>query len=231
MQRQLGIMVFTLVAMTAAACRAQAPATAPAEKQTGSQKWEADIAKFEAADRKNMPAAGGIVFVGSSTIRGWDVKKWFPDLPAIQRGFGGSEMDDAVYFVKRIVTKYNPRLVVLYEGDNDIHAGKSPQQVLEDLDRFATALHADVPQAKLIVIAIKPSGSRWEKNPKMRQANDLFREYAGKNNWINVIDMGPDMLGPDGKPNDELFKADRLHLNDAGYKLWSEKLRPLLKQE
>jgi len=133
--------------------------------------------------------------------------------------------------VQRIVTNYKPRLVVLYEGDNDIQAGKSPQDVLADLDRFATVLHADVPDAKLIVIAIKPSGSRWKKYPKMRETNDLFRAYAAKNAWITVLDLGPDMLGPDGEPNDELFKADRLHLNDAGYKLWSDKLRPLLTEK
>lgn len=225
MQSRILTPVMLLVAIRLAApVIAQAPSTKP----IGPARWEAEIAKFEAADLQNPPPPGGIVFVGSSTIRGWNVKKWFPDLPAIQRGFGGSEMQDAAHFVRRIVTNYRPSVVVLYEGDNDIQNGKSPQTVIDELDRFATALHADVPDANLIVLAIKPSSSRWSKYPKMQETNNLFRAYATKRDWITVLDLGPDMLGGNGQPRDELFKDDKLHLNDEGYKLWSEKLRPLL---
>ena len=42
-------------------------------------RWEKDIAAFEAADLASPPPKGEILFVGSSTIRLWDLKAAFPD--------------------------------------------------------------------------------------------------------------------------------------------------------
>ena len=39
-------------------------------------RWEAAIRAFEAQDAKQAPAKNGILFVGSSSIRKWDLKKW-----------------------------------------------------------------------------------------------------------------------------------------------------------
>jgi lysophospholipase L1-like esterase len=120
--------------------------------------------------------------------------------------------------------------VVLYEGDNDIAAGKSPEDVFEQFERFTTALHRDVPDAQLIVLAIKPSGKRWDKFPLMLETNEKFRSFATQNDWVRIVDLGPLLLDANGKPRDDLFRKDRLHMNDEGYKLWSEKLRPMLEE-
>src|SRR5258706_12423719 len=107
-----------------AAFSQQAPALA--------NKWEPDIRKFEEADRQQAPAKGAVVFIGSSSIRMWkDLAADFPDTKVINRGFGGSELADSTYFADRIVIPYQPRMVVLYAGDNDLAAGKTPQQVFE----------------------------------------------------------------------------------------------------
>ena len=82
------------------------------------------------------PQKGGIVFVGSSTIRRWDTASYFPDLKIINRGFGGSEMADAVRYVDRIILPYEPRLVVVYSGDNDISAGVSSESVVVQFERL-----------------------------------------------------------------------------------------------
>jgi hypothetical protein len=42
--------------------------------------WAEAIAKFEEEDKKMPPPKGGVMFLGSSSIRGWDTTKWFPDL-------------------------------------------------------------------------------------------------------------------------------------------------------
>ena len=66
-------------------------------------RWEPWIRKFEARDQKRMPPADGILFLGSSSIVGWDVEKYFLDLPVYNRGFGGSQIIDSVHFAERIV--------------------------------------------------------------------------------------------------------------------------------
>lgn len=191
-------------------------------------KWEATIKKFEEADAKAKPAAGGIVFVGSSSIRLWKLSESFPDLPAINRGFGGSQLADSVRYADRIVTPYRPRVVVLYAGDNDIAAGKSPETIRDDYRNFVTAVRVKLPCAKIVYIAIKPSPSRWKLADKAREANRLIREAQACDRCQSFVDVWPAMLGDDGQPRPELFVADKLHLSPQGYEVWTKLLQPHL---
>src|SRR5215204_2122828 len=100
-------------------------------------RWDADIAAFEAKDRTNPPPKDAIVFIGSSSIRLWKtLEQDFPEHKVINRGFGGSETADSVHFADRIVLPYRPKLVVMYAGGNDINAGKTPEQVAGNFKAF-----------------------------------------------------------------------------------------------
>src|SRR5207253_773152 len=85
-------------------------------KKPDFSRWEKAIQAFEKQDQAKAPPQNPIVFTGSSTIVGWKLPRSFPMLDAINRGFGGSQLADAVHFAPRTVTKYKPRLVVLYSG-------------------------------------------------------------------------------------------------------------------
>lgn len=191
-------------------------------------KWEADIAAFEAQDREHPPEPGGIVFVGSSSIRLWDLKRDFPDLPVLNRGFGGSQVADSTHFAERIVIPYRPRIVVLYAGDNDIAQGVTPCQVCENFVAFAETVHAALPETRIIYIAIKPSMKRWALIHRVRAANALINAACTDGERLTFLDVEPPMLGDDGQPRRELFVEDGLHLNPQGYALWTELLRPHL---
>jgi lysophospholipase L1-like esterase len=191
-------------------------------------RWEPDIRAFEKKDRERKPLPGGIVFVGSSSIRGWDVGKSFPDLPVVNRGFGGSQIADSVEFAGRIVIPYKPKTVVFYAGDNDINAGKTPQQVLSDYREFVAKVHGPLPDAKIVFIAIKPSLRRWNLVSAMREANKLIREYSESDPKLEFVDVDPPMIGADGKPRPELFVEDGLHMTAEGYRIWTALVRPLL---
>lgn len=210
----------------------QAGTNAPpaAAVQSPHEKWEKAIAAFEKQDEAKLPAKGGIVFVGSSSIVKWKLGDYFSDLPVIQRGFGGSQLADSVHFAPRIVTKYEPKIVVLYAGDNDLASGKSPQQVAADFDAFVQVVHNKLPETKIIYIAIKPSVARWKLIDKVRAANTLIAERCAKDDKRLVfLDIQPLMYGENGEPDPQLFVKDGLHLSDEGYRRWSEKLKPYLK--
>ena len=121
-------------------------------------------------DKQALPPKNAVLFVGSSSIRMWDLPKYFPDLEVINRGFGGSQVAASVRYMSRIVTPHVPRTVVLYAGDNEIAAGKSPVTVFSDFKKFVGSLRRDLPEARLIYICIKPSISRWRTNSHMSQA-------------------------------------------------------------
>ena len=210
-------LVFALVLLAAVPAAAQGP-----------DRWEKDISAFEAADAVNPPAKGGIVFVGSSTIRLWDVATHFPGLPIINRGFGGSELADATRHIDRLVLKHEPRLVVVYAGDNDVGAGRLSEQVAVDFERFVRAVHAKLPQTRILYLAIKPSLLRWLQVDRMRAANDIIRSICARDDRLAFLDFGDAMLGWDEKPRRELFVDDGLHLSAQGYELWTAMIRPLL---
>lgn len=195
-----------------------------------SAKWEKDIAAFEASDQTNSPPTNGIVFVGSSSIRRWTtLAADFPDLPVINRGFGGSQLADSVNFAGRIITRYQPRQVVIYVGGNDINAGKDPEVVFGDFVALVAKIRAGSPKARIGYISIAPTPKRWEQVDKVRHLNRLVKAYCQRHR-LDFINVFPLMLGPDGRPNPDIFVADRLHLNATGYAIWTKAVRPYLKQ-
>jgi lysophospholipase L1-like esterase len=200
-----------------------------ADDKPNFSKWEKEIAAFEVKDKGKAPPKNGIVFVGSSSIRLWDLKKSFQDVELINRGFGGSQIADSVHFADRLIVKYQPRLVIFYAGDNDIAAGKSPEQVSEDFKSLVKVIHKDLPKTKIVFIAIKPSPSRFALIEKQQKANTLIETYCKKDERLVYLDVVKPLLGDDGKPRRDLFQKDGLHLNAEGYKLWASILKPELK--
>jgi lysophospholipase L1-like esterase len=193
---------------------------------SAADRWQEDMARFDAQDREHPPKHGGVVFVGSSSIRLWDLEKSFPKLSALNRGFGGSEVADSVKHIDLLVLRHKPRTVVLYAGDNDIAHEKTPAQVAKDFEAFVAAIRKALPETKILYIAIKPSVDRWNLADQMRDANSRIEAVCRKDKHCGFIDIWSAMLGDDGKPRPELFKKDGLHLNDAGYAIWTELLEP-----
>ena len=200
----------------------------PARAQQPVDRWEKYVAAYEAADLTAPPPKGEVVFVGSSTMRRWDVASYFPDLKIINRGIDGTELSDAVRYVDRLVLRHEPRLVVLYAGDNDVSVGKVSEQVSVDFERFVRAVHARLPQTRILYIGIKPSLLRWMQIDRMRLANQVIRAICERDDRLAFVDFDGLMLGWDEKPRRELFVDDGLHLSPQGYQLWTAWLRPYL---
>ncbi len=190
--------------------------------------WEPDILAFEQRDRVQPPPANAVVFVGSSSIRLWKLQESFPDWAVINQGFGGSQWADSARFALRIVTPYRPRAIVVYAGDNDIHAGKSPRQVRDDFRTFVRTVRTELPRTPIFFLAIKPSPARFHEFEQQTQANRLIRDLCDADPTLRYIDTVTPMRDLDGQPRPELYQADGLHLNDAGYRLWTALLRPQL---
>ena len=223
-----------LAALAVAACvptAREVPVPPPAPVATRSPAvFAEDIARFEAADRLAPTRPGGVLFVGSSSIRLWPaLEADFPSVDVLQRGFGGSELSDVVYYAPRIVVPYQPRLIVLYAGDNDLAAGKSPTAVFREYQAFVALVRRALPETRIAFIAIKPSGARWALVEQMREANALIQRYAATDRRLLYVDIFTPMLGPDGLPREELFVEDRLHMSARGYALWRDLLVPIVR--
>jgi lysophospholipase L1-like esterase len=147
----------------------------------------------------------------------------------VNRGFGGSELSEAIKYAPRVVVPLAPRIVVLYAGENDLNRGVTPDVIAADFDRFSTLIHTTLPSARIVVIGLKPSLLRWKLRDGMQQTNAMIRTRCSADRQCTYVDPWPSMIGADGTPKPELFVADGLHMTPEGYKAWTEMLRPHLK--
>jgi lysophospholipase L1-like esterase len=192
-------------------------------------KWEKEISAFEQKDQTNPPPKDALLFIGSSTIRLWaTLAEDFPNHKVINRGFGGSQIEDATHFADRVIFSYQPRMIFLRAGGNDLWAGKSPEQVFGDYTNFVQTIHSKLPKTQIVFISLSPSIARWGQANKEKQVNQLVQDYVGKHEGLKYIETYSLPLGADGKPRAELFRDDKLHFNAQGYKLLKESVRPSL---
>lgn len=193
--------------------------------------WESEIEAFEAADAEAPPEPGRILFTGSSSIRLWGtLESDMAPLRVLNRGFGGAHMSHVVHFADRVITPYAPRALVVYVGDNDIGAGKTPETVVGDFEALVSHVRVRQPDLPIYFITIKPSRLRWALWPIMQETNDRIARIADADPKMVVLDISRPMLelGRGDAPPAELFWIDGLHLTKAGYALWTEVVRSRL---
>ena len=188
------------------------------------------IAAFEAADKASTPEPGKVLFLGSSSIRRWDTARAFPEIDSINRGFGGSQTSDCIYFFDRIVLPYKPKVIVFYEGDNDIGAGKSTEQVVKDFQTFAKQVRVKLPGTKIVHIPIKPSIKRASFWNKMENVNHEVQTMAANRKGLYYADIATPMLATGSPPDESLFAQDGLHLSDKGNALWASVIGPVIEK-
>ena len=196
--------------------------------------FEAEIRHFERLDSTEQPAKGQILLFGSSTMRLW--KTCHQDLSGykvVNRGFGGSQMSDAIQYFDRVVVPLSPSWILLYEGDNDLSNGKkTPEQVLDDFETFMRLVEQKLPGTRVAVYTLRPSIAREHLMPEQKRVNAFFKKYCKRHRKkAYFIDVYDQLLTPAGKPNPEYLDTDTLHLNAKGYEVWAKVTRDFLKKQ
>ncbi len=192
--------------------------------------FQDEIDQFRKQDSLNAPPKKAVLFVGSSSFRMWkNVQEDFPEIRIINRGFGGSTLADVIRYMDDIIFPYEPKQIVIYCGENDIASGESPQTVLDRFDMLFTAIRNKLPRVPVVFVSMKPSPSRKKFREGIIHGNSLIRQYlAGKRNTV-YVDVYSRMLDNSGEPKADIFLDDELHMNEKGYAIWTEALRPVLR--
>lgn len=199
--------------------------------KANAQPFAADIAAFGRQDSIRFPGTGKIVFAGSSSFTNWtDVQTYFPSYPIINRGFGGSTLQDVYRYRNEVIYKYKPKQVVIYCGENDI-AGDSTvtgKTVFKRFKQLYKDLRKNLGSIPVVYVSMKPSPSRWHLREKYIDGNKRIQQFLAKNEKDKFVSVWDAMLGTDGKPIPEIFVADNLHMNAKGYAIWQQIISPLL---
>jgi len=191
-------------------------------------KWDKPIAEIEASEQAIGAPPGAIVFTGSSSIKRWDsLAKDFPEHLVLNRGFGGSQLSDLIAYFDRVAVPGNPKQMVIYAGTNDLNAGESPEHVLGDLATLAGMMRVALPDTKVAFISAAPNPKRWEQREAQEQFNRWMAAYCERYGY-DYIDVWTPMMGADGMPSRDIYVADQLHMNAAGYVIWKAVVGPYL---
>ncbi|RXK50812.1 GDSL-type esterase/lipase family protein [Aquirufa rosea] len=194
-------------------------------------KFEKEIRAYESKDSLAMPAKNLRLFFGSSSFRLW--KSFDQDMaayPSINRGFGGSTLEEALYYFDRMVLKYQPSWVFMYEGDNDLAKGQSPEFIAQEFVEFSKRLKSKLPKTQLVFIAARPSLARLNMLDKQRDLNARIQQIVAKEKGRYFIDMQSPFFRPDGSLMDDIFVADRLHLNEKGYQIFVKQIHEFIQK-
>jgi lysophospholipase L1-like esterase len=189
------------------------------------QWYEAEVAAL--VERLGSePTPNPTVFLGSSSLRLWtSIAADLNDPSVVNAGFGGSTLAACDFFFDRIVPPLGPAALLVYAGDNDLGDGRPPDAVIASFRELRAKVDRSCGPIPFGFISIKPSPARADLIDSTRRTNaaicaDITRRPHGF--FVSVFDA---MLR-DGKPRPELYLPDGLHLNAAGYELWTQLLLP-----
>ncbi len=190
-----------------------------------------DIQAFKEQDKDSMPPKDAILFVGSSSFTMWkDVQDYFPKHTILNRGFGGSTLQDVIRYANAVITPYHAKQVVIYCGENDVaYSDETTAQMV--LDRFKSLfkiIRDDNPAVPVAFVSLKPSPSRQHLWPVMKEANRLIKKYLAGKRKTAFIDVWPKMFNKDGTIMKDIFIEDNLHMNAKGYRIWQKAILPHL---
>jgi lysophospholipase L1-like esterase len=221
-------MVAASLLMAASVVAQPAPAAAKV-KAHDFARWEKDIAAFEKSDAANPPPKHAVLFIGSSSIVRWKtLAEDFKGTVVLNRAFGGNEIVDSTHFAERMIFPYEPKMIFMRAGGNDIHAGLTPEEVFAEFKDFVAKMRERLPEVPIAYMALSPSIARWDEREKGDQMNALIAAYIKTEKNLIFVDDSKISLDANGQPRPELFVADHLHFSEAGNQLMAEAVRPFL---
>lgn len=201
------------------------------DEPKGPEQWEKDMKAFEAREAKSPSPGNALLFVGSSSIRKWDLSVSWPDEMTINNGFGGSTLADSIHHFDRLILPYRPRAIIIYAGDNDMKKGLSAEGVAKAVKTLFDQIAKTKPGVPVIYIAIKPSIARWSLWPEMKAANAAVAALCAADEKRYFANVAKIMLPEDGAPPPaDWFAKDGLHLSPSGYARWTAVVNEQLKE-
>lgn len=197
--------------------------------QAGFARWEPAIAAFEKLDRAGPDPEGAVLLIGSSSIRLWNTAaEDLEPYPVIQRGYGGAKFCDMANFAPRIVTPHRYRAAVVFVA-NDIvgqESDKSPDEVGRLFGYLADLLRDHQPDAPVICCDVRPAPSRFGAWDAIQKGNAALKAECQKRDGVHYLDTSDAFLVEGGgAARADLYGHDRLHLNEAGYAVWSAQIK------
>lgn len=176
--------------------------------------------------REDLPERP-IAFYGSSSFRLWpSMNRDLGSLDIVNLGFGGGTYLSGLHYFDMLLAPLNPARVVLYFGENDIaNDGLTGQSTFANFLRLQERIFEAFPQTELFVLETKQGPTRWIFADEVEALNTLQRDWCKTEERAHHVATSAGLIGENGRPMGRYFVNDNIHLNAAGYAIWSDALR------
>lgn len=164
---------------------------------------------------------GDIVFLGNSiTEKGKNWAERFKIANIKNRGIAGDVTEGVL---KRLaeICYFKPRAVFILIGINDLFQGKSPEFVSDNILKIAETIHKNSKSTKIYIQTILPTKHDFLIE-KISTVNTSVRK--NKSSHFELIDLH-DFFMDDNDFMKKEYTVDGVHLNEEGYKLWTDKIK------
>ncbi len=203
-------------------------------------RYETTAAVFE-----SQPIEKGLImFYGSSGFTRWstkyqhrpleeDIRMKDGSVAAINHGFGGSTIDEGLYYYNRFVKPWEPRAIVLRFYPNDISFGYSPAEIVYLIAQFCNWARADFPGVKLYICDAMPhkrfiKSGMWQRLAK--QFNKILKDYCDDHEDCTYVCQSawpgfyedPADAGDYSKVRQDIWVDDEMHFTQEGYDIYRD---------
>lgn len=178
--------------------------------------------------------ADDIVFLGNSITDGGEFQELFGMENVLNRGIRSDRISGVMKRIDQI-TEGHPKKIFLLIGINDVADSRNTAvSIADQYEMLIKAIRQKSPETQLYVQSIMPINndfkrykSLYGRETLLPELNILLRDLAVSNGAV-FVDLWPVLADPDtGKMRKE-FTSDGLHLSGAGYKAWTDAVRPFV---
>ena len=184
-----------------------------------------------------------VYFTGDSITRRWGaldypalLENWnanFFGWNAANFGWGGDRTENILWRVENgELDGVDPRVIVVQAGTNNLTeaAGADAQvaSITAGIRAIVDACRARAPDAVIILTGVFPRRDRPSFNPVIDAINTAIAAFAD-GDGVRFLDTNADLSDADGRLSDSV-SDDGLHLSAAGYQVWADALKPLLRE-
>lgn len=181
---------------------------------------------------------GQIVFIGDSITNLYPLDDYYADLDlaTYNRGIGGDTTAGVLNRLKVSLFDIKPSKIVLMIGTNDINGNVDNSKIIANYKEILTKIKTELPDTEIFCVSIIPQNLTLEtySNIKVEETtktileiNTQIKEIIEKESNVTYIDLFS-LLADDNNMLIEKYSDDGIHLNAAGFEVWTKLIKPYL---
>lgn len=168
-----------------------------------------------------------IIFIGDSLTDRYQLEKYYPNKPAVNRGIGG-DVASGLWDRKHLVgLEKKPTAVFVMIGTNNLLYNIQLFTYISEVEKFLLYIQEQVPETKIFVQSICPMASKHNVLPQTIQSYNQDLKAMAEKNGFTYVDIYSLFAGKDGYIKPELT-VDGVHFTPLGYEIWTRKINELI---